>query len=441
MELGNNSNDFQDLSPLLVEIEPLGPERTVNEVGDLFLSEGYGRLLSLPIVEDGQPVGIICRYDLMHILMRLYGRELYGKRPIRQMMKTTPLVTEISRSMEDASQYITENIQFPITEDFIITHEGRYAGMGMVLDLLRAMERRLAQRTAELGDAYSHLKASQAQLVQSEKMASLGQMVAGVAHEINTPLGYVRNNIEVVRETFTGAGEFVAGAERLVDLLVEETSSERQVTDQLLSVSRLRRDLDLSQTMGDVNGLFDDTFYGIAQITELVASLKDFSRVDQASVDDVSINDCIESALTIGKNALKHKVEVIRQLGDIPTISCAPSQINQVFLNLLTNAAQAMDEPGNVLLKTWADEQTVYASVEDNGRGIPEDLLATIFDPFVTTKPIGEGTGLGLSICYQIVERHGGQIRVVSKPSVGTKFVIALPRAQARPDVPLQQVG
>jgi len=429
----------QDLSTLLVEIEPLHPHCTVDEVGDLFLSEGYARLLSLPIVEDGRPIGIISRYDLMHILMRLYGRELYGKRPIAQMMKTTPLVTELSQSMEDASQYITDNIDFPITEDFVITREGRYAGMGMVVDLLRAMERRLAQRTDELGDAYQHLKASQAQLVQSEKMASLGQMVAGVAHEINTPLGYVRNNVEVVQEMFAGVRDFVAAGERLVDSLAEGEGDDRAVTEHLVNVSELRRELALGEMLSDMSALFEDTFYGIGQVAELVASLKDFSRVDQASVDNVNLNECIDSALTIGKNALKHRVEVIRQYGEIPTVSCAPSQINQVFLNLLTNAAQAMDGRGKVLLKTWADEAGVYASVEDNGCGIPEDVLPTIFDPFVTTKAIGEGTGLGLSICYQIIERHGGQIRVASRPGVGTKFVIVLPRTVARGE--LKQVG
>lgn len=422
---------------LVVEVPPLSPRDSVSDVGDLFLTEDKQRLLSLPVVENGQPIGIISRYDLMRILMRLYGRELYGKRPIGELMKRTPLCVDVHQPMEAVSQYVTEHIQFPITEDFIIVEQGRYLGMGMVVDLLRAMEERVAQRNNELAHAYDSLKASQAQLVQSEKMASLGQMVAGVAHEINTPLGYVRNNVEVIRETLLGARDFVDDGRQLLELLADDDADETALSNLLMRQEQRIRELDPAHVFGDIDELCNDSLYGIEQIDELVRSLKDFSRVDQALVDDVAINSCIDNALTIGRNALKHKVEVIRQLGEVPTIRCAPSQINQVLLNLLTNAAQAIDDQGKILIKSWADDTHVYASVEDNGRGIPEEILPSIFDPFFTTKPLGQGTGLGLAISYQIIQRHGGSIRVNSRAGVGTKFLISLPRQ----DTALQMTG
>src|SRR3970282_401879 len=143
--------------------------------------------------------------------------------------------------------------------------------------------------------------------------------------------------------------------------------------------------------------------------------LKNFSRLDQAMTDSRSVNECINSSLLIAKSTLKNRIEVIKQLGDIPKISCAPSQINQVLLNLFTNASQAIEGEGKMLVKTWADDRNVHISVQDSGKGMPAEVVAKIFDPFFTTKPVGEGTGLGLSISFQIIEQHGGRIRVASE--------------------------
>jgi len=143
--------------------------------------------------------------------------------------------------------------------------------------------------------------------------------------------------------------------------------------------------------------------------------------------EEVDLNDCIRSALLIARNHIKDKVEVVQQLGELPRIACAPSQINQVLLNLLTNAAQAIDGLGRIQIRSWADEQGIHISLQDNGRGMPSEVMAKIFDPFFTTKPVGQGTGLGLSISYKIVQDHGGQIRVASEPGRGTRFLISLP--------------
>jgi len=181
----------------------------------------------------------------------------------------------------------------------------------------------------------------------------------------------------------------------------------------------------------DLGQLLDDTLYGLAQIGELVVGLKDFARLDRAMSEEVDLNDCVRSALLIARNSTKDKAETVLQLGELPRIPCAPSQINQVLLNLLTNAAQAIDGFGQIRLKTWAEEAAVFVSVQDNGRGMSQTVLARIFDPFFTTKPVGQGTGLGLSISFKIIQDHGGLIRVASEPGRGTRFLIRLPRPQA----------
>ena len=309
--------------------------------------------------------------------------------------------------------------------------QGFYVGMAAVLHLLSAMEKQISQNSADLNRAYKQLSSSQAQLVQSEKMAALGQMVAGVAHEINTPLGYVNNNIEMVREFFGQIQFIVQAHEQLSDTLLSPDTTDIDIAESLAALDDAKMDMDLTQWFVDLDALFNDTFYGVEQISELVTGLKDFSRLDQAVTDNVSLNDCIDSALLIARNTLKYKVEVIKQLGNIPKVRCTASQINQVLLNLFTNAAQAIKEKGYLLIKTWSDASAVYVSVQDTGCGIPAENLSLIFDPFFTTKPVGEGTGLGLSITFKIIQQHGGSVRVVSEVGKGTRFVIALPLTQA----------
>ena len=419
----------QTIATLTVSVEPVSPHLSVEEVGNYFLKPEFEPLLSIPVVDDGEPVGVVSRYQIMNIFLHRYGRELHGRKPIAHMMNARPLVVSADQSMEDASQYITSNIRFPITEDFVIVRDGVYLGVGIVLDLLKAMEGQLLRRTEELSSAYRELKASQAHLVQSEKMASLGQMVAGVAHEINTPLGYVRNNVDLFLERQREQSGMLAAYRQLLELM------DAPQTDEALLMSLLGEVRELGGQIGDdpveeTEALFADTFYGIDQISELVSGLKNFSRVDQAMADNVNINDCIDTTLKIAHNALKHKVTVIKQYGELPPVRCMPSKLNQVFLNLVTNAAQAIETEGKLLLKTYTEDGHLHVVVEDTGKGIPDDVLPRIFDPFFTTKPVGHGTGLGLAISYQIIKEHGGIIRVASKAGVGTRFVIRLPLQQ-----------
>jgi signal transduction histidine kinase len=204
--------------------------------------------------------------------------------------------------------------------------------------------------------------------------------------------------------------------------------SEAELSAQFASASQALNEAHSGGTFPDIDALVKDGLYGIGQIAELVTNLKNFSRLDRSKVAEFDLNEGIASALTIAKNQLKHR-KVNKLLGAIPKVPCAPSQMNQVFLNLLTNAAQATAEEGGVItVRTYQpDPGRVAIEIADNGHGIPADVLPKIFDPFFTTKEVGKGTGLGLSITYKIVESHGGRIEVASKVGTGTKFTVTLP--------------
>ena len=418
---------MKNISELCVSVEPLKPHFRVVDVGDIFLDQNYNRFLSLPVVRDGRPVGTISRTRVQQVFMSRFGRELHGNKSIEEIMNPAPLVVALGQSVEEASQYVTRNIAFPVTEDFIVTDGDGYHGMGSVIDLIRGLEGQLVSQNQSLAQAYMKLKASQAHLVQSEKMASLGQMVAGVAHEINTPLGYVQNNMEIARDAYGKMAALNGAYEALYGLLQSPEASEAAVNEHFARLQHMREEFAEVYPQESMEGLFSDSLYGLRQISEIVVNLKNFSRIDQAAVDNVDINECVISALTIGNNVIKHKAEVIRDFGVLPKVSCSPSQINQVLLNLVTNAAQAIEGYGRIMIKTVADDQYVHVVVRDNGKGIPPENVARIYDPFYTTKPIGEGTGLGLSIVFGIIKDHGGQIQVKSEVGKGTAFCISLP--------------
>lgn len=421
------------LSRLLKPVEPLQPSMSISDVADRLLTPEHKAFLSLPVVDSQhRPSGLVSRTVLQDIFMQRFGRDLRGRHPVHEVMNPAPLVVRLDASLDDAAKQITGQLQYPITEDFILVDEaGRYQGIGTVLDLLKAMEARIAQRNTVLRKALVDLKESQTQLVQSEKMASLGQMVAGVAHELNTPLGYVKNNVELLRDLSAPLFTLAQAQATLADCLADPSCDEAQLAQAFAAAAQAREDAAPELLMDDLNQLFNDTLYGLGQIAELVVGLKNFARLDRAMSEEVDLNDCIRSALVIARNATKDKAEVAMQLGELPRIACAPSQINQVLLNLLTNAAQAIDGYGQIVVKSWADDAAVFISVQDNGRGMPAAVLAKIFDPFFTTKPVGQGTGLGLSISFKIIQDHGGVIRVASEPGRGTRFLLRLPRQGA----------
>jgi signal transduction histidine kinase len=288
------------------------------------------------------------------------------------------------------------------------------------------LEHRVDARTAELGDALRHLKDSEAALIQSEKMSSLGQMIAGVAHEINTPLAYVRNGLQVLDERLPAATGIVAESRALLALMADGEAAEEQISAQYTRVQTMCDEIAADDGINELASLIRDGLYGIDQISEIVTNLKNFSRLDRSKVAHFNLNEGLQSTLVIAKNVVKTK-QIEREFDNDAFVTCSPSQINQVFLNLITNAAQATGDHGVIHLSSKKFGDQVVVKVRDNGHGIPADVLPRIFDPFFTTKKVGEGTGLGLSIAYKIISQHGGSIKVDSSPETGTCFTVTLP--------------
>ncbi|HMB73525.1 MAG TPA: ATP-binding protein, partial [Gammaproteobacteria bacterium] len=279
--------------------------------------------------------------------------------------------------------------------------------------LNESLEQRVTERTQELEDALRDLRESQVQLVQAEKMSSLGQLVAGISHEINTPLLYLANNASLIAERLEQLDDFVrhcnsAFALRVADFPTRE-AYQQTFAGSLSTLKSTLAEEELDAAATEAKELLSDCVDGLEDLTEMAQSLKDFSRLDRAPVGNFDVNSGLDKTLVIARNTFKSKAEIIRQYGDLPEIECSPSKINQVFLNLITNAAQAIEEDGEIEIRTQRrDAEHVAITIRDNGCGIPANIIDKIRDPFFTTKEVGTGTGLGLSIVDDIIRSHGG---------------------------------
>ena len=282
----------------------------------------------------------------------------------------------------------------------------------------------LHTRNTELEIAYARLKNAQEQAVQSEKLASIGQLAAGVAHEINNPIGYVNSNLG----TLQGYLSKLLGA---IDAYAAITRKGDPST--MAQGEEIQRRSDIEFLAADAPQLIKESREGIDRVCKIVRDLKDFSRRDRSEAwVCADVHQCLESTLNIVSNQLKYKAQVVKTFGDLPQIECLPSELNQVFLNILMNAGQAIKEHGVITVSTGCVGDRVWIAVGDDGEGIPQDVLPRIFDPFFTTKPVGTGTGLGLAISYGIVTKHHGTIEVTSVPEQGTLMRVDLPVRQPR---------
>jgi len=299
-----------------------------------------------------------------------------------------------------------------------------HARVGTQVALYRARrdlhdrEERLRQNLAELESAHGRLQEMSRQLLQSEKLASIGQLAAGVAHEINNPIGFVNSNLGTLRK-------YVDQLLGLLDeyALLEPTIAPEQ--QEHINAAKQRADLDFMRE--DLTLLIAQSMEGAARVRRIVQDLRDFSRPAESEWQTVDLHIGLESTLNVANNEIKYKAKVVREYGDLPLIECLPFQLNQVFLNLLVNAAQAIVEHGVITVRTYSEGDWVSIAVTDTGCGMSAEVRDHIFEPFFTTKPVGKGTGLGLSVAYGIVEKHGGHIDVVSGPGQGSTFIVRLP--------------
>jgi two-component system, NtrC family, sensor kinase len=283
---------------------------------------------------------------------------------------------------------------------------------------LRAANQRLEEKKLQQEALIGKLEAAQNQLLQSEKMASIGQLAAGVAHEINNPVGFVNSNLGTLQRYVNGMLRLLAAYESI------EVSADDSA---LQEISRLKQEIDIQFLSEDIGSLLDESLDGLDRVKRIVQDLKNFSHVDKQEYELASLEAGLDSTLNVVWNELKYKAKVIKEYAGIPQIECLPSQLNQVFMNLLINAAHAIESQGQIIVRTGQDATHIWVEVEDSGKGIPPENLERIFEPFFTTKPVGKGTGLGLSLAYGIVAKHGGCIKVSSELGKGSIFRVVLP--------------
>jgi PAS domain S-box-containing protein len=299
----------------------------------------------------------------------------------------------------------------------------------------KRLESEMAQRIEELKTLNDRLEETQTQLLQAEKMAAVGQLAAGIAHEINNPIGFVNSNLGTLRKYVTALLQVIDAYRPLADACPREHPT-------LLEVNQFCRTVDLAFIRDDALSLLAESRDGLERVTRIVADLKDFSRVGESKWQPADLHKCLDSTLNVVFSEIKCKATVTKEYGVLPEIMCMPFQLNQVFMNLLVNAAHAIKERGTITLRTGRAAETVWVEVEDDGVGIPAENLQRIFEPFFTTKPVGAGTGLGLSVSYGIVQRHRGRIEVRSELDKGTVFRVNLPISpQPENDLPEQGPG
>jgi len=312
---------------------------------------------------------------------------------------------------------------------------------GILYDITGRKQAEEAARLAynELQNAHRKLKEMQSQVVQNEKLASIGQLAAGVAHELNTPIGFVASNFQTLQSYVKKLKDLLEMYDDLIGQI--EILEKTEILNKVTAVSKSREDMKIDFILEDIKELFDDSKEGLDRVTNVIQNLKDFSRVDQpGSLDEYNLNKGIEATLIVGRNEIKYDTNVKTDFSEVPSIFCHSGQINQVLLNILVNAAQAIksqkrDDMGTITIRTYPTQTGVACEISDDGCGIPPDSLSKIFDPFFTTKPVGKGTGLGLSVSYDIiVNKHKGELLVDSTVGEGSKFTIKLPIGKKEPN-------
>lgn len=402
---------------------------TMDGVITLF-NKGSERLVRF---ESSEVVGKKTIYELVP---ELEGRLTKGGMGGLKPEKGAPRETEVALRQKDSNELIASMsiaqltnqkggvvgmlfIAKDITEQKKLEEEVRRHTENLE-NLVKERTEELEARNEELQQTLNELGEAQQQLLQSEKMASIGQLAAGVAHEINNPIGFVHSNLSSLKK-------FSTRIEKLLTGLRESAAEKGSLTSG--EIEQVWSDSKIEKILPELDTMIEESMDGTQRVRTIVADLKNFSNIDRAQIQRANLEDGLESTLNIVWNEIKYNATVEKEYTGIPSIICNPQQINQVFLNMLVNASHAIEEPpGKIILRTkQLDDGRVAIEIEDNGKGIPEDVQKRIFDPFFTTKEIGKGTGLGLSISYRIIREHGGEIELKSKPGEGATFTIILP--------------
>lgn len=395
--------------------------------------------LSAQLIATGKPI-VINNYRQWALRLtdsRLGWIESVLGAPLKSDMQVIGIIGFIG--VDKGIQFGDEDVHlvegFANLASLTLNNASLYGRLQQELETSRSYEEELTAINSDLAETLDKLKETQLHMVQQEKLAGIGQLAAGVAHEINNPLGFVLSNFETLQKYMARLTEIIFAYRDLHKQVVEKTGSELlHITEGIAALERKNK---LDYIMEDLAPIFAETNDGLNRVGNIVKALRLFSRVDQHdSFEEYDLNAGIKNTLTVARNEIKYIATVEEDLGSVPAIQAAGGKINQVLLNIILNAAQAItakQSPRQGLIKicSYSDAEYVYCSIEDDGIGIPEEIKRDIFNPFFTTKPVGKGTGLGLSISYDIiVNKHHGDILVDSKVGVGASFIIKLPIKQ-----------
>lgn len=391
------------------------------------------------------PLGmVLLSVDLRILSANLFFRELIGHHDTEMRGQFLDKILPSPHLKQSANQVLDTgrsdiDIEYEITQSGCKKHlqltlvamkkiEGDQARLLLIIEDItrrKCVEEALRKNKEDLEQTNMMIQGNQAQLIQSEKMASIGQLAAGIAHEINNPVGFVLSNLG----TMTHYMENIKRVLEEYKGLAAATQGENQEkpSDVVKRIEQVWESEDISYILEDINNLLKESVEGTERVKDIVQNLRSFSHVDETDIVEADINEGIEATLKIVWNELKYKCQVHKKLNPLPSIRCYPGQLNQVFMNLFINAAQAIPKKGEITIETKATEAHINIHVSDTGTGIREEDLSRLFTPFFTTKPVGKGTGLGLSISYGIVQKHNGAIKVKSQVGKGTTFTVQLP--------------
>ncbi|WP_071516144.1 ATP-binding protein [Geitlerinema sp. PCC 9228] len=381
------------------------------------------------LTEKGKYAFMLSRRRFFEIMSRPYGIELFSRRPLYSLRPFIPkdtLICSLDTQIIDVAKQCVQRSPECLYEPVVVTiQEGEYR----LLDVHQLL---LAQAYIQELTVQLLQEQTRNQMVQTEKMASLGQMVAGVAHELNNPINFISGNLQYLSSY----------VKDLVELISTYEKEEVEYSEEL---QELKEDIELDFLLEDTNKIVEGMQTGTDMMTKIVGTLRNFSRVDEGERRVADIHECIESTLLILRNRLKYHIQVEKNYGELPQIPCYSGQLSQVFMNLIVNASDALEdlrlkkkEEEGIYFEGWIgittyqetkdDKQWIVIKIADNGGGIPQDIQERIFEMFFTTKPLGKGTGMGLAISYQIItDKHGGKLELHTEPDKGTEFVIKLP--------------